>query len=323
MLPVFLMTSMAVLGSTTIMGIITNCLIVSVNFSKKEKGKSLSSTDLILVTLGISNIIFQFVMAANDVMIILWSDIYFYDGIFSTFKSLLYFPIYSSFWFTVCLCVYYCLQIVIFTHPFLMRLKFGISKLVPWFLVSSVLTSITISVPAVWSSDRNLISSNLSCNQTLLTSVPKLSITYLIPSNIIGCSLPLVVVAISNGLILKLLVSPGNKIQKTSHVPSPNAEARERAYIVVSLLLVYMCFYMSEIMLFVDLFPPSSPGFCICLMVIYTYSPAQSFILILGNPKLKKALLNLLRLSKKLSSEQMETPKILFIALRLHKTVEN
>ncbi|CAH2294732.1 taste receptor type 2 member 40-like [Pelobates cultripes] len=265
-------------------------------------------------------------MIANDLLIILWSDIYFSEGIFSTLKSMLYFPIFSSFWFTVCLCVYYCLQIVIFSHPFLVRLKLGISKIVPWFLVTSVITSAAISAPAVCSSYKEHLSGNASRNISLEWNIPKLSITYLLSSNIIGCSLPLVLVAISNGLILRSLVSPCNKVDKASKVQSPRAKARNRAARTVgSLLLLYMSFYISEIMMFLDLFPPSSPGFCICLLIIYTYSPAQSIILIHGSIKLKKSImnlvrLNLLRLSEKLSSEQTEAPTIFSIKLRIQKT---
>ncbi|CAH2294730.1 taste receptor type 2 member 9-like, partial [Pelobates cultripes] len=214
--------------------------------------------------------------------------------------------------------------IVIFTHPFLMRLKLGISTLVPFFLVTSVLISVAISVPAIWSTHRDPFNGNVSSNETFESDVPKLSISYLLPSNIIGCSLPLVLVAISNCLILRSLKSPSNMIEKTNNSQSPRAKARERAAQTVgSLLLLYMSFYISEIMMFVDLFPPSSPGFCACLMIIYTYSPAQSIILILGSPKLKKVLLSLLRLHEKLSSEEPEAPNILFIKRNVQKTVKD
>uniref|UniRef100_A0A8C5M369 Taste receptor type 2 n=1 Tax=Leptobrachium leishanense TaxID=445787 RepID=A0A8C5M369_9ANUR len=222
MLPIFLLSSMAILGATTLMGIVSNCIIITVNVVGKEKGKFFSSSDLILVTLGISNIIFQF-------------------GIFSTFKCLLYFPIFSSFWFTVCLCVYYCLQIVLFTHPFLRRLKLGISKIVPWFLTISVITSTVISVPALWSSYTDVLNVNVSSNESLEDNVLKLNMPYLLSSNIIGCSIPLLLVAISNGLILRSLASPNNKTDRASNVQKSHAEARDRAARTVgSLLLLYI-----------------------------------------------------------------------------------
>ncbi|XP_053555890.1 taste receptor type 2 member 40-like [Bombina bombina] len=327
MLGVFLIASMAVLGVTTLMGIITNFIIVAVNLADKVKGKNLSSSDLILVTLGMSNITFQFTMTANDFVSILWSDLYFSDAVYAIFNALLFLPIFSSFWFTVCLCVYYCLQIVIFTHPFLVRLKLGISKLVPWLLVASVFISMAISIPALWSTyrdDQNKnISSNISSNQSLEKDVPKLSVIYMISSNILGCTLPLVLVAVSNGLIIYSLAINRNKEEKSkSEGRSPRTEARERAARTVgSLLLLYMSFYISEIIMFVDLFPPNSPGFCVCLMVIYIYSPAQSVILILGNPKLRKAFRSILKILERWKQEKVKTPKIIFVTLKVHKTV--
>ncbi|KAG8455540.1 hypothetical protein GDO86_001656 [Hymenochirus boettgeri] len=147
-------------------------------------------------------------------------------------------------------------------------------------------------------------------------------ILYLFSSNIIGCSIPLVLVGISNCLILNSLITNRTVIEKAKReVQSPRTEARERAARTVGcLLLLYMSFYISQIFMFVDFFPPSSLGFCICLMVIYIYSPAQSVILIFGSPKLKKALVNILRLSNKKSNEQMQTPMIHFIKLRIQKT---
>nr|DBA22663.1 TPA: hypothetical protein GDO54_013676 [Pyxicephalus adspersus] len=308
---------MVILGATTVFGIFTNCVIVSVNLIEKAKGKSLGSSDLIIVTLGLSNIIFQLVMTANDFLSLLWSELYFSDEVYNTFNTLLFLPVYASFWFTVCLCVYYCLQIVIFTNPFLIRIKAGIPKLVPWFLVIAVLTSVAIGVPALWSTYKDIPSGGLPNNQSMDTEVPKLSLTYLLASNIIGCSLPLVLVAISNGLILKSLVTNSKVLEKNiSNSLSPRTEAKERAARTVTLLLIlYLVFYLSEMMMFVDLFPPSSLGFCICLMIIYIYSPAQSVILILGSPKLKKALQSLFRFSVCWRNWKKDTPNIVFINL--------
>ncbi|KAG8455543.1 hypothetical protein GDO86_001659 [Hymenochirus boettgeri] len=221
---------MAILGATTLMGIFTNSLIVVVNLLDKVKGKSLNPSDLILVTLGLSNVTMQFAMTANDFLSILQSDFYLVDVIYTAFNTVMFFPIFSSFWFTVCLCVYYCLQIVIFTHPFL--------------------------IPGIWSTYRIPPISNSSGNQSLEIDVPKLSLMYLFSSNIIGCSIPLVLVGISNCLILNSLITNRTVIEKAKReVQSPRTEARERAARTV-------------------------------------------VILIFGSPKLKKALVNILRLSK-------------------------
>ncbi|XP_069820259.1 taste receptor type 2 member 40-like [Dendropsophus ebraccatus] len=316
---VLVFASMAFLGVSTIFGTFTNCVIVSVNLVEKVKGKNLSSSDLILVTLGLSNITFQFVMTANDFLSLLRSDLYYSDEVYATFNALLFLPIYASFWFTVCLCVNYCLQIVIFTNPLLVRLKLETPKLVPCFLVTAVLVAVAISVPAIWSTYRE-IPQDAPWNQSLESSVPKLSISYLLPSNILGCTIPLILVGISNGLILKSLGTNGKNIENISNTVSPRTEARERAARTVGcLLFLYSIFYISEIFMFVDLFPPNSPGFCVSLMVIYIYSPAQSVILILGSPKLKKAMQSFLQLLLHWTNKSIDNPKVLFINLQANK----
>ncbi|XP_073527162.1 taste receptor type 2 member 40-like [Phyllobates terribilis] len=323
MTSVFVLTSMAILGVTTTLGIFTNCVIVSVNLVEKVKGKSLGSSDLILVTLGLSNITFQIVMTANDFLSLLRSDLYYSDEVYATFNALLFLPVYASFWFTVCLCVYYCLQIVIFTNTFLIRVKLEIPKLVPCFLVITVLSSVAISVPAIWSTYREIPIEGAPINQSLESNVPKLSIAYLLTSNIIGCSIPLILVGISNCLILKSLRTNSKNLEKSNSSISPRTEARERAARTVGWLLVlYLSFYISEIIMFVDLFPPSSVGFCVCLMVIYIYSPAQSVILILGSPKLKKAIQAFFQVLQHCNNKTIDNPKILFINLQVHNILD-
>ncbi|KAM9330748.1 taste receptor type 2 member 40-like [Gastrophryne carolinensis] len=319
MTSLFVLASMMVLGATTVFGIFTNCLIVLVNLAEKAKGKKLNSIDLILVTLGTSNIIFQLVMTANDFMSLMWSDMYYSDEVYTMFNALLFLPVYTSFWFTVCLCVCYSLQIVIFTNPFLVRIKMEIPKRMPWFLLAVVFISIAISIPVLWSTYKDNSSEGVAYNQSLETEVPKLRLTYLLPSNMLGCSIPLVLVGVSNVLILKSLATSSKSLEKKNSTSlSPHIEAKERAARTVTwLLILYTIFYISEIMMFVDVFPPSSPGFCICLMMIYSYSPAQSVILILGSPKLKKAIQSLLQDPVCKRKKQSGPPNVIFIKLRI------
>ncbi|KAG8455541.1 hypothetical protein GDO86_001657 [Hymenochirus boettgeri] len=318
MLPIFILASLAILGVTTLMGIVTNTIIVAVNLVDKVMGKSLNPSDVIFITLGLSNVIFQFTITVNDFMAIIQSDLYYSDAVYGVLNTLMILPIFSSFWFTVCLCVYYCLQILIFTHPFLVRLKLGIPQLVPFLLVTAVFISVALTIPILWSIYRDPPSANSSGNSSLETGLPKLSLPYLFSSSLFGCSLPLVLVGISIFLILNSLITKRAMTEKTrTEVYSPRTEARVRAVRTLScLLLLYTCFYISEILMFVDFFPQISPGLCICLIVIYIYSPAQSVILIFGSPKLKKAFLNILQLPMKCCSEKTNISKILVIKLQ-------
>ncbi|XP_029442226.1 taste receptor type 2 member 40-like [Rhinatrema bivittatum] len=294
MLPLFTLISMVILGMSTLMAVVTNVFIVAVNCLDKTKGRATNACDLIISTLSAFNICFQCTMTANDFFVFLWSEAYFSDQVYAIFNTFLDFTIFSSFWLTVCLCGFYYLQIVLFTHPILVRLKQSISSLVPWMLLWSVLISLLLSFPAAWSVYKdpinNMTSDSFMANITLDEALPKLSLYYLLFTNIIGCFLPLLLVGISNILIvMSLCVHSRRMEQGGTSLSTPRAEARMgAAKTVTSLLLLYMSFYFSEGLMFLDIFSPTSPWLCVCLMVIYGYAPTQSVILILGSPKLRR-----------------------------------
>lgn len=323
MLPVFIVASMAVLGVSTVMAVLTNSLIIAVNIIDKIQGKSLSPSDVIIVTLCISNILFQFIMLVNDYVSFLETDLYFSDEVYIIFTVLLILPVYSSFWFTVCLSVNYYLQIIIFSHPVLIRLKIVVSQFVPQLLIASVFMAVVTGVPAAWNFYRDSPELNMSSNMTMEITVMKLNIIYLLPTNLISCSLPLVLVGIANGLIIKSLVTHTHKSDRNAKGDlNARAEGRVRAARTIScLLILYLSFYISEILMFIDAFPPNSPGFCTCLMVIYSYSPAQSIVLIFGSPKLKQVTLSLLNCTGGANKEKSKPAKVLFIKLRIKKMV--
>ncbi|XP_071989804.1 taste receptor type 2 member 40-like [Engystomops pustulosus] len=321
MLPTFILVSMTILGVSTIVGVFTNSLIIVVNVIDKLKGKPLSPSDLILITMGASNVLFQLIMLANDFLSFLDSELYFSDEIYALFTVILNLPIYSSFWFTVCLSFNYCLQIVIFTNPFLIRIKFAVSRLIPQLLLASVFIAIATGVPAAWNLYRDPENVNMSINQSVEISVPKQNIAYLLPCNVMSCSLPLILVAIANGMIIKSLVNH-NSDRNTNRDTSPRAQGRVRAARTIScLLILYICFYVSEILMFVDAFSPSSPGFCICLIVIYSYSPAQSIVLIFGSPKLKQFSSDLIRGIHGFKGPKQRTSSVMFIGLIQKKNI--
>ncbi|XP_068129374.1 taste receptor type 2 member 40-like [Hyperolius riggenbachi] len=323
MLPVFILTLMTVLAVSTVIALLTNSLIIVVNLVDKAKGKNFSPSDLIVVTLCVSNIIFQITMLINDYMSFTETEIYFSDEVYSVSVVFLILPIYSSFWFTVCLSINYYLQIVISTHPLLIRLKLAGAQLIAPFVIASVFISLVTGLPAAWNIYRETLYVNTSSNESLEVSFPKLSVAYLLPSNLISCSLPLALVGIANGLIIKSLVTNTHKSDRnTKGERNARAEGRVRAARTIScLLILYICFYISEILVFIDFFPLDSSGFGTCLVVIYSYSPAQSIVLIFGSPKLKQVFLGLLCCLGSIAQEKPRNPTVLFIQTGVEKTV--
>ncbi|XP_018413700.1 PREDICTED: taste receptor type 2 member 9-like [Nanorana parkeri] len=324
MLPVFILALMTVLALSTLIAVFTNSLIIVVNLIDKAKGKHFSPSDLIVVTLCISNIIFQFTMLINDYMSFIESDVYFTDEVYTVSVVFLILPIYSSFWFTVCLSINYYLQIVISTHPVLIRLKLAGSQLIPPLIMASLFISLATGLPAAWNIYRDPLELNISNNESEEASYPKLSTAYLLPSNLVSCSLPLVLVGVANGLIIKSLVTKTHKSDRNAKGEmSARAEGRVRAARTIScLLILYISFYVAEILVFIEVFPQSSPEFCACLVVIYGYSPAQSIVLIFGSPKLKQVFVTIfLYCTGGINKGKPRTPTVLFIKLKEKKNV--
>ncbi|XP_073480496.1 taste receptor type 2 member 40-like [Aquarana catesbeiana] len=310
MVPVFIVVSMIVLGASTMIAVVSNTLIIVVNLRDKVKGKNLSPSDLIVVTLCITNIFFQLVMLINDYMSFVDGGIFFTDEVYILSTILLMLPMYSSFWFTVCLSINYYLQIVISTNQFLIRLKLAASQLMTYLIIASVSITLTTGLPAAWNFHRAPQSFNISSDENEEIIVPRLSIEYLLSGTFVNCTVPLILVGITNGLIIKCLVNHRSDRNSKGEL-SARAEGRIRAARTIScLLFIYISFYLSEILVFVDVFSQSSPGFCTCLMVMYSYSPAQSIVLIFGSPKLKQVSLSFLRCNR----EKERIPTVLFIS---------
>ncbi|XP_069819555.1 taste receptor type 2 member 39-like [Dendropsophus ebraccatus] len=280
---------------STAIGFFTNSFIIVAHGMDRAKGKNINPRELILFTLGLFNIAYQFSMVANDTVLYLWSDLYFSDKVYTIFSILLLFTIFSSFWFTFCLCSFYYVMLGKFEKTLFVRLKQNISEVVPWMLLSSVVLSLSISVPVAWNIKKEDYSDNFNVNATdnsTIHGTPHMSLQYLLVTSIIGCCIPLILVAISNVLIINTLCLHAKHLGKNTggmNVQSVEASV-SAARTVTSLLLLYISFYVSQILLIMAIFDVDSIWFSVCLVIIYAYSPVQSIILILGSPKLKSTL---------------------------------
>ncbi|XP_077137114.1 taste receptor type 2 member 40-like [Ranitomeya variabilis] len=324
MFPTFLLIFMTILAISTVIGSIANSIIIAVNIKDKIKGKTLSPSDQILLMMGISNVLFQFIMIINDFLSFLESDLYFSEEIYILFSAIINFPVFTSFWLMACLSISYYFQIFIFTHPFLVRLKLAVFRCIPQLLITSVLVSLATCIPVIWNTILDNQGFNMTSIRSMEASSPKLTLEYLIISNLISCSLPLILAAVSNGLIIMSLVAHTKKAVKNAKGDlSANTEGQVRAARTIScLLLIYVCFYISELLLFTEIFLPSSPGLCVCLVIIYSYSPAQSIVLIFGSPKLKQASIRITNCIQGLNKKVDTTPTVDFIKVNIKGSVK-
>ncbi|XP_056384286.1 taste receptor type 2 member 40-like [Hyla sarda] len=292
-LPTFVIVSISSLAISTVMGFFTNFFIIMSHGMNSLKAGNINPKEPLLFTLGLFNIAFQCTMVANDTLLFLWSDLYYSDFIYTIFSILLLFTIFSSFWFTFCLCGFYYIMLGTFEKRWFVHLKQNIARIVPWMLLSCMLLSSVISVPVAWSIKKveyfDLSAGNITRNFTLEISPPHMNHQYLLVASIFGCCIPLILVAIANVLIVKYLCNHVTYLRKSSggiSVQSVEASV-SAAHTVTSLLLLYMSFFVSETLLIMDVFKVDSPWISLCLITVYSYAPVQSVILINGSPNLR------------------------------------
>ncbi|XP_073527236.1 taste receptor type 2 member 40-like [Phyllobates terribilis] len=297
MLPLPIVASITALCVSTFIGFFSNTFIILNHSMDILRGKNISPRELILSVLGLFNIFYQCTLIANDVVLFLWSDLYFSDMVHTTFSFLLLFTIFSSFWFTVCLCGFYYVNIVAFKNRFLTQLKQKMSDVVNWMLRLAVLISLTISIPIPWNISRNRnhdVSTNVY-NISVDETQSQVSPQYLLIASMFGCCLPLILVGVANAFVLVALCINVRLLKKNSTgISVQSIEACiSAARTITCILLLYLCFYVSVVSLLLNVVLLGSTWFPLCVTVIYSYSPVQSIILILGSPKLRGAFMKL------------------------------
>ncbi|XP_018423973.1 PREDICTED: taste receptor type 2 member 9-like [Nanorana parkeri] len=140
----------ALLFAECLVGIAINTFIVAVEFMKWKALRSLDTCNKILMSLGIARCCLLY----NT---ILYYSIYlFYPWLLSNIITSSVFLVQTVFlyninlWITGVLSVFYCVKITSYNHKVFIFMKTRISRLVPLFLVASLLLSIALSLPFGW-----------------------------------------------------------------------------------------------------------------------------------------------------------------------------
>lgn len=302
---------LTITGILYLLIIITNGLIVVVNLADWTKGRGLMPNNEIVTSLGLSNIGFSTAITLDYFTSLVWKEFYqrFYNMQIVMF-TLDIATSFSSFWFTAWLTVFYCMKIMNFKHPFLLKVKLQFSGLVRWLLLGSVLLSLGATLSVMWavgttsqvespinqtnslSSDFNL-TLNIKKDKKILVHM---ALSYRLLLIILGCSAPLVVVIFSSIPVLKSLFQHAQNLeQNVSIFHNPRLEAHlNAAKAVLSLLLSYCSSYISEILIRTELFPNWTYEYFLCLTALLGTIAVQGSVLILSNPKMKQSLAHIL-----------------------------
>lgn len=287
----------AVLVLGTVVGLLNNVFIIFVTCFHNGKRQEAKDGDAILVALGIASICQGSTMAFNILSNYICPEI-----CKETYASYIVFFLtaYSDMscaWLTASLFFFYFSKITTFRwHP-LQWMKLKINTVVNWLVLASEIASVfsCFSIFISLIKPKSIIGGNIFTNTS--------SDTYDISAKniyFICICAPVFIIIITTASSVASLNLHAKKMEKNV-VTSTNGNIKMYQNIVRNmfyLLLFYILFYVSLLIILFGVFTTFSIGYWIMLLVMFSFTPVQSVVLIVVTPKLKEAWIHAFSLIK-------------------------
>lgn len=286
-------------GELTI-GVWGNAFIVLVNCTGWIKRRDISTIDVILVSLAFSRICLLCVISLDGFLICISPDTYANSKLMSIVDVFWTLSNHSSVWFTSCLSIFYLLKIANISHPLFLWLKLKINRIILGIFLMSFLSCIIISV----SMNENFwdpFKVNDKENITWELKVSKIPSAFKLLFLNLGVIIPFVLCLTSFLLLLFSLIrhTKQRKLYATgSRDPSTEAHMRAIKALIIFLLLFLMYYAVFIILTSSLLIPQGELVVMFGSAIAVIFPSSHSFILIMGNSKLRKAFLKGLRVVK-------------------------
>ncbi|XP_067416928.1 taste receptor type 2 member 10-like [Emydura macquarii macquarii] len=190
-------------------------------------------------------------------------------------------------WFTACLSIFYCVKITSCKQPLFLRMKQRISVMVPKLLLGSLLVSSVSSIPCIWGE-----------NSTVADTSWDVSYLYFILLYSAASFIPFIIFLTTSILLISSLWRHTRNMQNNAtSFWDPSTEAHVRAIkAMISCLILYIFNFVAvSIQALPTCFTDRTWTPIITSIAIAAYPSGHSLILILINPKLKQALVRILR----------------------------
>ncbi|XP_069463090.1 taste receptor type 2 member 7-like [Ambystoma mexicanum] len=273
-------------------GIVLNAFIVAVNAMDWVKSRCLTSVDIILTCVGA----FRFCL--------LWLfllDTLFNELTLECVNTLKYLNVTTAFWvffdyailwFMAWLAIIFCLNIVHYSNSLFIRIKQNISKMVPWFILGTVVSASGTSIPFAWTycniHFRNS-SIDSSWNSTMESPTTNINVLYLFPTLCLLCLPPFSIICISALLLIKSLWFHTRRMKQSAEF-FRNASLQPHFHAIKTILsftVIYVCYVVAAILCLPGVMPPNGEGYLVLKMSVYVLPTVHSIVVINGNSKLK------------------------------------
>ncbi|XP_036616510.1 taste receptor type 2 member 3-like [Trichosurus vulpecula] len=279
-----------------ILGFCCNSFIGLLNCIDWVKSKRMTLSDFIITSLALSRICLLWALVI-DILVLVHPS--FYEEMIAKeiMDTVWIFINLLSICLTTSLSVYYCLKIANFSHSAFLWLKWRISYVIIWILLSNVLFSFfCIATPV---KEFIICFSSIQITNCTENITKKSSYSLQLILSTIWMVIPLVVILCSS--LLLILSLRRHMQQMKNYIPGsrdPSTEAHLRAIkIILSFLFLFIVYFVAFFILMLsDLLPDSDSAWLIGEMITAIYHSVHSLILILGNNKLKIAFLRMLQI---------------------------
>ncbi|XP_012880474.1 PREDICTED: taste receptor type 2 member 7-like [Dipodomys ordii] len=276
-------------------GVLGNAFIGLVNIVDWIKTRKMAPIDLILTSLAISRLCLLCAILLDCCLLIVRPDLYEHGTRLMKMNNFLWtLTNHSSVWLASCLSVFYFLKIANFSHPLFLWLKWRVDRAVLGTLLGCVLLSVCLTLPATENLNtdfRQCLKAKRNTNVTLKCRANKIGyISLHIYLNLIML-FPFSVSLVSFLLLILSLWRHKRTMQlHTSGHGDPRTQAHVGAMkAVISFLLLFLAYCLSFLIATSSYFMPETELAVIWgELIALIYPSSHSYILILGNGKLRQ-----------------------------------
>ncbi|CAD7680641.1 unnamed protein product [Nyctereutes procyonoides] len=291
--PFGILSILTIIGTECIVGIIANGFIMAINAAEWIKNKTVSTSGRVLFFLSASRIALQSFTMLEITFSSTSPRFYNEDVMYDTFKVSFMFLNHCSLWFAAWLSFFYFVKIADFSHPLFLKLKWRISRLMPWLLWLSVFISLGYSM--LLSNDIYTVycnnSSIPSSNSTKKKYFTKTNVVNLVLLYNLGIFIPLIMFILSATLLIISLK------RHTLHMESnatgcrdTSMEAHIGAIRATNYFLILFIFNSVALFLYMsNIFDINSSWNILCKFIMAAYPAGHSILLIQDNPGLRRA----------------------------------
>lgn len=272
-------------------GVLMNAFIIFAVYRDFFKTKTVSSSYKILLCVAISNVCFGILMSLALL------DYFCSLGIFQTINAtyiylyLLLFTMTSCGWVSASLGFFYFIKISDFKSGCFSWMKTNIGSIVPRMLLGAVMVSLFNSLLSnVFFIFSPALSGNTTDSSPSMVSILSQSSTTFVNAAIIATVLPFLVVLTTTSFTVVALKKHRKRMKNVQTSGSEHARSYENVVLrMTHCLIFYVIFYVVMSIVYFVVIIRGESGFWFLLLLLNSFTPVQSTLLVLANPRLKAA----------------------------------